>query len=342
MPIRYSQSLVAVLALIATPAFAQDTAAPETDAATEGAAQLQQAGDELKKKVQDAADSAEAAADDAANAIKDATSETTDAAEADTATDAESSGQAAPDAEADAASTTESDSETPPADSEATPSDSTETSDQGEAETEAATTDENQEDATTEEAGTATDDATPSEQAAEDSDGEPRIGAYYAESTHSDWTIRCVRTESGIDPCELYQLLNDSDGNSVAEMTLIPLNNAEVAAGATMVVPLETDLTKGLSLAIDSGKANGYPFSFCAQVGCVSRMGFTSGELAALKGGAKAKVSLLPFGADPENPVELEMSLSGFTAAYDKLTKLAEEAQAAAAEQGSEEAQPAE
>lgn len=155
--------------------------------------------------------------------------------------------------------------------------------------------------------------------------GEPQVGQYYAKSTDNDWTTRCLKAEQGKDPCELYQLLQDDEGNSVAEMTVIPLTNGEVAAGATVVAPLETDLIQGLGFAVGTAEPNGYPFSFCAPVGCVSRLGFTEAEVTAMKRGSSATISLLPFGGDRENPVRLTVSLSGFTAAFDALTAYAAE-----------------
>ena len=109
-------------------------------------------------------------------------------------------------------------------------------------------------------------------------------------------------------------------------MTLIPLRNSEeIAAGATLVAPLETDLVQGLGFAVGTAEPRGYPFNFCAPVGCVSRMGFTQAELDGLKRGANATVTLLPFGGDRENPVRLTLSLAGFTAAFDALTAYAAE-----------------
>lgn len=159
--------------------------------------------------------------------------------------------------------------------------------------------------------------------------GEPQVGEYYVKSTHSDWTIRCIKADQGVDPCELYQLMKDGEGNSVAEMTMIPLGG-EVAAGATLVAPLETDLISAINFRVDSANPRVYPFNFCTQIGCISRMGFTSAELTALKRGGKATVTLLPFGGDPNNPVNLELSLAGFTASMDEVAKIAEEARAAA------------
>ena len=42
-------------------------------------------------------------------------------------------------------------------------------------------------------------------------------------ATFEAWEQRCVRTEDGADPCQLYQLLKDADGNSVAEISMFSL-----------------------------------------------------------------------------------------------------------------------
>lgn len=142
------------------------------------------------------------------------------------------------------------------------------------------------------------------------------VGQYYVDSTHGDWTLRCIKAPEGTDPCELYQLLQDGNGNSVSEVSIIPLTG-EAAAGATIVAPLETDLIAGLGWKIDSGQQQGYPFNFCAPVGCVARVGFTQAEVDALKRGNAVTVSLLPFGLEAEGRVDLSLSLRGFTAGID-------------------------
>ncbi|WEF23279.1 invasion associated locus B family protein [Paracoccus sp. S3-43] len=263
MPIKPSQAVLAALALIAAPAFAQDSTAP---AATPAPAAETPA--------------AEAPAADAPAAPE------APAAPA-PAADAATTGAPATDAPAPDASTTDAPAAAPAAD-----------------------------------AG-------------------PQVGQYYAKETHQDWTTRCIKAEQGKDPCELYQLLKDGEGNSVAEMTLIPLRNGEVAAGATLIAPLETDLIQGLGFAVGTAEPRGYPFNFCAPVGCVSRMGFTAAELDALKRGANATVTLLPFGGDRENPVRLTLSLSGFTAAFDALAAYADEPAPAAAPAPAAETPPA-
>ena len=128
-----------------------------------------------------------------------------------------------------------------------------------------------------------------------------------------------MKTAEGTDPCELYQLLKDDQSSPVAEVSVIPFTG-KAAAIVNFVAPLETDLGRGIGLQIDSGKSTDYPFMVCAPIGCISRIGMTDGELAALKKGSAAKVSLLPFGGDPtKNSVTLTMSLKGFTAGFDAL-----------------------
>lgn len=179
----------------------------------------------------------------------------------------------------------------------------------------------------------AADAAAPAAPAADAASAEPQVGQYFVKSTHNDWTIRCLKADQGMDPCELYQLLKDSEGNSVAEMSLIPIkNNKDVAAGATLVAPLETDLLQGLGFAVGTAEPRGYPFSFCAPVGCVARLGLTQAELDTLKRGKDATLSLLPFGGDRSKPVRLTLSLSGFTAAFDELSAYADKATAPAAQ----------
>lgn len=179
--------------------------------------------------------------------------------------------------------------------------------------------------AATEEAAPAGTEEAPADAAADPAaeDGEPRVGSYYLMEEHGNWMIRCIRAGQGKDPCEMYKLLSDEDENAVAEFTLIPLSNGQVAAGATIIAPLETDLIEGLGLQIDNGEMRGYPFSVCTPVGCVSRLGFTEAELNAMKRGSRATVQLVPFGGDAEQPVQLGVSLSGFTAAFDSLAAYA-------------------
>lgn len=141
-------------------------------------------------------------------------------------------------------------------------------------------------------------------------------GTSYIEANFDAWEQRCVRTEDGSNPCQLYQLLKDPQGNAVAEFSMFNLpNGGQAAAGATVIVPLETLLTENLLLAIDGGKAKVYPFTFCSTIGCVARIGFTAAEVEQFKKGAKGVLTIVPVVA-PDQKVTVELSLKGFTAGY--------------------------
>jgi len=151
--------------------------------------------------------------------------------------------------------------------------------------------------------------------------GAPADGAsdLYVKGTYDDWTLRCVHAKDGSDPCELYQLLKDDKGNSVAEITMVNLpDGGQAAIGSTVVVPLETLLPAQMQLSLDGAKAKVYPFTFCASMGCFSRIGFTADEFAAMKKGSAMAVSVVPV-ANPKIVVTVKVSLKGFTAATDAL-----------------------
>ncbi|MCU0827899.1 MAG: invasion associated locus B family protein [Tabrizicola sp.] len=163
--------------------------------------------------------------------------------------------------------------------------------------------------------------------------GNDGVGSTYTAATFEAWEQRCVRTASGIDPCQLYMLLKDQEGNNVAELTMFSLpkgTEGPAVAGATFIAPLETLLTAGMGLQIDTGTPKAYPFTFCTQIGCVARLGFTAEEVDQLKKGANAVITIVPYVA-PDERVTLTASLKGFTAGLQAVDAANDAADAAAA-----------
>jgi invasion protein IalB len=158
------------------------------------------------------------------------------------------------------------------------------------------------------------------------------VGTTYIKEEFGDWKLSCVRSETGVDPCQLYQLMQDDQGNSVAEINLFNLPpGTQAAAGASIVTPLETLLTAQLTLRVDNGQAKRYPFTLCASMGCVARVGFTEAELNSFRRGNKATLVIVPAML-PDEQVEITMSLKGFTAGYEAVVAANEAADKAAAE----------
>jgi len=146
----------------------------------------------------------------------------------------------------------------------------------------------------------------------------PQLGDIYVDAEFSDWELRCIKSEAEHDPCQMYQLLKDVNGNPVAEINIFALPaEQEAAAGATVITPLETLLTQQLGLAVDGGRVKKYPFSWCSAIGCFSRLGFSDADVTAFKRGVTATLTIVPVAA-PDQQVNLAVSLKGFTAAYDE------------------------
>ncbi len=148
--------------------------------------------------------------------------------------------------------------------------------------------------------------------------GTEEVGATYVRSNHDDWQLRCIRAPEGQkDPCQLYQLLKDQNGQAVAEINLFNLPEGDqLAAGATIVTPLETLLTAQVRIGVDAASPKVYPFTFCTEIGCFARVGFSAEDVAAFKRGNIAKITVVPAQA-PDKTVDLTVSLKGFTAAFD-------------------------
>lgn len=154
----------------------------------------------------------------------------------------------------------------------------------------------------------------------EDANAPEGIGQPYTKEVNGAWEMRCIRTEADEDPCQMYQLLDDGQGAPVAEISLFRLpDGGKAVAGATVVVPLETSLPQQLTIAVDGGNARRYPYAFCNPVGCYARLGLTEADVAAFKRGKEAKITIIPALA-PDQKVQLTLSLSGFTASYDKVS----------------------
>ncbi|MCT4558034.1 MAG: invasion associated locus B family protein [Pelagimonas sp.] len=144
----------------------------------------------------------------------------------------------------------------------------------------------------------------------------------YLKATHGDWQIECIELADRDDICQMQQLLLDAAGSPVAKAEIVKLaNGGQAVAAGTIAVPLETALREKLTIAVDGNNARKYEYSFCSQIGCISQVGFTAQDIASFKAGAKATLTLVPALA-PGQKVQVEMSLTGFTAAYNEVSAL--------------------
>ena len=149
------------------------------------------------------------------------------------------------------------------------------------------------------------------------------LGTVYQAATHGDWVIECVSTATPAnDPCEMTQILRDVGENNVAKIAVTTLTGAQdnsPPAGMRITAPLMTLLPSGIGFSIDGGPTTTLAFFACNQNGCITELGLSSDDIAVFKAGAVGKVQLRPAAA-PDQLVEADLSLSGFTAAFDALT----------------------
>jgi len=139
----------------------------------------------------------------------------------------------------------------------------------------------------------------------------------YIVATHRDWQVICTRfAEDQPEVCEMYQLLNDAEGNPTAEISIAVLaERGGVVAGATITTPLETFLPTGLGFRIGNAEQMRVEeFRVCTVVGCTVRMGLTTDEIRQMQRGSEAFVTIVPFVAIDQQ-IDLRISLLGFTAA---------------------------
>ena len=150
--------------------------------------------------------------------------------------------------------------------------------------------------------------------------GERQLGEPYLVAEHQDWAVICTQFEAdGPEVCDMYQMLFAPDGSPIAEISIAAFPpDGEIAAGATITTPLETFLPTGLGFRIEGGIPRFEGFRVCTQVGCIVRMALSPDEITMMRGAATATATIAPF-VQVETPVEIPISLGGFSAAFDDL-----------------------
>ena len=136
-----------------------------------------------------------------------------------------------------------------------------------------------------------------------------------------DWSVVC--DSKGAGSCAMTQLGEDAQGSPAIEFVVRKVDgeNAEIdgvkiAAVADIITPLGVLLEFGLRLKIDDGEERGAPFRICQQHGCLVREPLSADVISALK---KGGVALVTVAAEGAGPIEINISLTGFTKAFDSL-----------------------
>lgn len=147
--------------------------------------------------------------------------------------------------------------------------------------------------------------------------GTPVAPEVYSREKNGEWDLRCVRAATPEEePCQLNVTLLNPEGGAVAELTMFRLpEGRQAVAGGLIAVPLGTHLPDGVRISVDGSSPLGYQFTTCDAQGCFARVGFTQDVINRFKNGADAVVTIVPAAA-PDQRLDLPLSLTGFTAAY--------------------------
>ncbi len=138
-------------------------------------------------------------------------------------------------------------------------------------------------------------------------------------TTYGDWNIVCAEDES---VCVMQQAGLGTDGQPVIDFRVrrvegptLP-DGTPVTAAIQIAAPLGVLLLAGVQVQVDAKEPRTAPFEVCGPSGCIVRQPMSDDFVADLKGGNTAKVSIY---AVPQTLVETNISLKGFTKAFDSL-----------------------
>lgn len=138
-------------------------------------------------------------------------------------------------------------------------------------------------------------------------------------SVHNDWQIRC-ETAPGApgEQCALVQSVTAEDRPNVG-LTVIILRTADQKNWILRVfAPLGVLLAKGIGLTVDQNYIGAAQFERCLQNGCVANVQLDDKLIAQLRQG---KVARFDVYQTPEEGIGLPLSLSGFSAGFERLEK---------------------
>lgn len=136
--------------------------------------------------------------------------------------------------------------------------------------------------------------------------------------THGSWEVRCA----GDNSCYIVQVASDAEGRPVVSFAVRELAQPRTEGERTFVAAAEIRtkpgvyLPAGVTFTIDETESLRIPFERCFPEGCAALPLIQQSLVDRLKAGARVRITVY---ANPSEPVAAEVSLSGFTAAYDSL-----------------------
>lgn len=138
--------------------------------------------------------------------------------------------------------------------------------------------------------------------------------------TYADWTLRCVPVE-GKQTCQMMQELSQKETGQRVLAFVINAPKPEDVVDATLILPFGLELAKGISAHIDAEfDLEPIQFSTCLPSGCLASVELNAELIGKMQAGEQ--FSLNVHSISSQQPVSIDLSLSGFSAAFRRLSDL--------------------
>ena len=137
-----------------------------------------------------------------------------------------------------------------------------------------------------------------------------------------DWRMVCETVEKK-ERCRAFQRLSIKQGDKTQVMMIASIGYIEDGkAGRVptlrLTTPLGVVLPAGLAVNVDKGEKENLPYHICLPDGCMTEIGLSDKGIADMRRGRAMHVVYRAAGI--KQPVAVQVSLKGFTAAYNALT----------------------
>jgi invasion protein IalB len=144
-----------------------------------------------------------------------------------------------------------------------------------------------------------------------------------AEEIHKDWKVKCVTNVQNGNPvrqCYLSQaLFVTKTKQKIFEMLIEALGNKNLSPGA-IILTLGILLAKGVTVSVSGQKPFALGIRTCNAGGCISKFSFDTNMINVFKAAGKASFQMVDAGSG--KPINLTLSLAGFSAAHARLVDL--------------------
>lgn len=143
-------------------------------------------------------------------------------------------------------------------------------------------------------------------------------GAGSLVETYQDWVVACQgRDEQSF--CVMRQV--QSNNQTGQNVVTVEFSAVQDKLNGVLLLPFGLALTDGASVKIDADeKSQPVPFSTCLPQGCLAPVSFEADDVARLKGGTVLNIAARSL--SPSQPLDLKISLRGFSAALSRVAEL--------------------